>query len=159
MRWGPFQTGEIKESELSDIDNYERGIFLWSLLLVPTAYFWHPWFRVPVHIYKTLFFAYRTYYFSFDGASSCIAWAQQAPKVRVYVHVEGSRGMFPWKNWNLALLKSPAMSLHVFSTLYTSSEILSNFYHHSVSFLHNNLHFNKKKIIVFVCNISIKSFL
>ena len=98
-----------------------------------------------VHIYKTLFFAYRTYYFSFDGASSCIAWAQQTPKVRVYVHVEGSRGMFPWKNWNLVLLKSPAMSLHVFSTLYTSSEILSNFYHHSISFQHNNLHFNNKK--------------
>ena len=51
------------------------------------------------------------------------------------------------------------MSLHVFSTLCTSSEILSNFCHHSVSFLHNNLHLNKKKIIVFVCNISIKSFL
>ena len=27
MRWGPFQTGEIKESEPSDIDNYEISIF------------------------------------------------------------------------------------------------------------------------------------
>ena len=48
MRWGLFQTGEIKESEPSDIDNYEIGIFLWSLLLVPVAYFWHPWFRVRI---------------------------------------------------------------------------------------------------------------
>ena len=27
MRWGPFQTGEIKELEPSDIDNYEISIF------------------------------------------------------------------------------------------------------------------------------------
>ena len=27
MRWGLFQTGEIKESEPSDIDNYEISIF------------------------------------------------------------------------------------------------------------------------------------
>ena len=43
MRWGPFQTGEIKESEPSDIDNYEITIFYESsLLLVPTAFFWQP---------------------------------------------------------------------------------------------------------------------
>ena len=43
MRWGPFQTGEIKESEPSDIDNYEITIlYESSLLLVPTAFFWHP---------------------------------------------------------------------------------------------------------------------
>ena len=43
MRWGPFQTGEIKRSEPSDIDNYEITIFYESsLLLVPTAFFWQP---------------------------------------------------------------------------------------------------------------------
>ena len=43
MRWEPFQTGEIKESELPDIDNYEITIFYESsLLLVPTAFFWQP---------------------------------------------------------------------------------------------------------------------
>ena len=97
----------------------------------------------------------QSYYFSFDGAcmSSTSAEGESLCTYRgVQEHVS-------LKNWNLALLKSPAMSLHVFSTLCTSSEILSNYYHYSVSFLHNNLHFNNnKKINVFVCNIRIRSF-
>ena len=123
MRWGPFQTGEIKESEPSDIDNYEITIFCESsLLLVPTAFFWHPWFRLHIkHCSQkqSWFWIWAQSILSFDGASLHVARAQQALKARVCV--EGSRGMFPWKT-----LKFRASEITRNEFISTNSEI--NFY-------------------------------
>ena len=120
MRWGPFQTCEIKKSEPSDIDNYEITIFYESsLLLVPTAFFWHPWFRLHIkHCSQkqSWFWIWAQSILSFDGASLHVARAQQAPKARVYV--EGSRGMFPWKT-----LKQRASEITRNEFISTNSEI------------------------------------
>ena len=120
MRWGPFPAGEIKELEPSDIDNYEISIFCEVYIsFVPTAFFWHPWFRLHIKhcSQKGLWFwIWAQSIFSFDGASSHVARAQQAPKARVYV--EGSRGMFPWKT-----LKCRASEITRNEFISTNSEI------------------------------------
>ena len=96
--WKGWQWGQ------SDIDNYEIDIFLSSLLIVPTSFFWPPWFRVRIkHCSQNQpwFWIWPQSIFSFDGAAFVAAQGKSLKSTEGESLCKGVQGLFPLENFKI----------------------------------------------------------